>query len=417
MPVGCDLIRHRSLNDWRFDMFTGRRILLIIGGGIAAYKSLDLIRVLQKRGASIVPVMTRGASEFVTPLSVAALSQNKVFQDLFDLTDEAEMGHIELSRSADLIIVAPATADLMAKMALGLASDLATTILLATNTPVLISPAMNVRMWEHASTQRNLKTLRDDGIHICGPDEGSMACGEFGLGRMSEPESIADSAESILLNGPLKGKHVLVTSGPTHEQIDPVRYISNRSSGAQGSAIANALASLGARVSFVTGPSVCEMPSGCDIIQVETAAEMLNAVQESLPFDSGIFTAAVSDWKIENPTKSKIKKKESDNLPILKLVENPDLLAIISQMQAGRPKLVIGFAAETDDLLENAILKRKRKGCDWILMNDVSPETGIMGGNENDITLISDKGIEDWPRMSKRSVAKLLVEKIVDELI
>tara|TARA_B110000259_G_scaffold48483_2_gene56670 strand:- start:8923 stop:10119 length:1197 start_codon:yes stop_codon:yes gene_type:complete len=398
-------------------MFTGRRILLIIGGGIAAYKSLDLIRVLQKRGASIVPVMTRGASEFVTPLSVAALSQNKVFQDLFDLTDEAEMGHIELSRSADLIIVAPATADLMAKMALGLASDLATTILLATNTPVLISPAMNVRMWEHASTQRNLKTLRDDGIHICGPDEGSMACGEFGLGRMSEPESIADSAESILLNGPLKGKHVLVTSGPTHEQIDPVRYISNRSSGAQGSAIANALASLGARVSFVTGPSVCEMPSGCDIIQVETAAEMLNAVQESLPFDSGIFTAAVSDWKIENPTKSKIKKKESDNLPILKLVENPDLLAIISQMQAGRPKLVIGFAAETDDLLENAILKRKRKGCDWILMNDVSPETGIMGGNENDITLISDKGIEDWPRMSKRSVAKLLVEKIVDELI
>ena len=398
-------------------MFTGRRILLIIGGGIAAYKSLDLIRVLQKRGASIVPVMTRGASEFVTPLSVAALSQNKVFQDLFDLTDEAEMGHIELSRSADLIIVAPATADLMAKMALGLASDLATTILLATNTPVLISPAMNVRMWEHASTQRNLETLRGDGIHICGPDEGSMACGEFGLGRMSEPESIADSAESILLNGPLKGKHVLVTSGPTHEQIDPVRYISNRSSGAQGSAIANALASLGARVSFVTGPSVCEMPSGCDIIQVETAAEMLNAVQESLPFDSGIFTAAVSDWKIENPTKSKIKKKESDNLPILKLVENPDLLAIISQMQAGRPKLVIGFAAETDDLLENAILKRKRKGCDWILMNDVSPETGIMGGNENDITLISDKGIEDWPRMSKRSVAKLLVEKIVDELV
>ena len=398
-------------------MFTGRRILLIIGGGIAAYKSLDLIRVLQKRGASIVPVMTRGASEFVTPLSVAALSQNKVFQDLFDLTDEAEMGHIELSRSADLIIVAPATADLMAKMALGLASDLATTILLATNTPVLISPAMNVRMWEHASTQRNLETLRDDGIHICGPDEGSMACGEFGLGRMSEPESIADSAESILLNGPLKGKHVLVTSGPTHEQIDPVRYISNRSSGAQGSAIANALASLGARVSFVTGPSVCEMPSGCDIIQVETAAEMLNAVQESLPFDSGIFTAAVSDWKIENPTKSKIKKTGSDNLPILKLVENPDLLAIISQMQAGRPKLVIGFAAETDDLLENAILKRKRKGCDWILMNDVSPETGIMGGNENDITLISDKGIEDWPRMSKRSVAKLLVEKIVDELV
>jgi phosphopantothenoylcysteine decarboxylase/phosphopantothenate--cysteine ligase len=398
-------------------MFTGRRILLIIGGGIAAYKSLDLIRVLQKRGASIVPVMTRGASEFVTPLSVAALSQNKVFQDLFDLTDEAEMGHIELSRSADLIIVAPATADLMAKMALGLASDLATTILLATNTPVLISPAMNVRMWEHASTQRNLETLRDDGIHICGPDEGSMACGEFGLGRMSEPESIDDSAVSILLNGTLKGKHVLVTSGPTHEQIDPVRYISNRSSGAQGSAIANALASLGARVSFVTGPSVCEMPSGCDIIQVETAAEMLNAVQESLPFDSGIFTAAVSDWKIENPTKSKIKKKESDNLPILKLVENPDLLAIISQMQAGRPKLVIGFAAETDDLLENAILKRKRKGCDWILMNDVSPETGIMGGNENDITLISDKGIEDWPRMSKRSVAKLLVEKIVDELV
>lgn len=397
-------------------MLHGRRVLLIIGGGIAAYKSLELIRALQKRGASVVPVMTRAAAEFVTPLSVAALSGNKVYQDLFDLTDEAEMGHIELSRSADLVIVAPATGDLMAKMALGLAGDLATTLLLATDTPVMIAPAMNVRMWEHAATQRNLETLRGDGIHICGPDEGDMACGEFGFGRMSEPETIADAAANVLLNGPLKGKHILVTSGPTHEPIDPVRYIANRSSGSQGTAIANALAALGARVSFVTGPASSQMPEGCDIIRVETAREMLDAVQSALPCDGAVFAAAVADWRMANATDSKIKKNSSGDLPSLEFAENPDILATVSQMNKNRPALVVGFAAETDDVLKNATAKRERKQCDWIVANDVSPETGIMGGSENDVTLITATGATDWPRMSKDAVAKQLAQQIADEL-
>lgn len=397
-------------------MLNGRRVLLIIGGGIAAYKSLELIRALQKRGASVVPVMTRAASEFVTPLSVSALSGNKVFQDLFDLTDEAEMGHIELSRSADLIIVAPATGDLMAKMALGMASDLATTLLLATDTPVMIAPAMNVRMWEHAATQRNLETLRADGIHVCGPDEGDMACGEFGFGRMTEPDAIADAASDILLNGPLKGKHIIVTSGPTHEPIDPVRYIANRSSGSQGTAIASALSALGARVSFITGPARAEMPEGCDIIHVETAREMLDAVQNALPSDGAVFAAAVADWRMKNATDSKIKKNASGDIPVLDFAENPDILATVSQMKKDRPRLIVGFAAETDDVLKNATAKRERKQCDWIVANDVSPETGIMGGSENDVTLITADGSIDWPRMSKDAVAKKLVQHMADAL-
>lgn len=398
-------------------MLQGRKILLIIGGGIAAYKSLELIRDFQRAGASVVPVLTRAAEQFVTPLSASALAGSKAYRDLFDLTDEAEIGHIELSRSADLVVVAPATADLMAKMATGLATDLATTLLLATDTPVLIAPAMNVRMWEHAATQRNLQVLKNDGIRVCGPDEGDMACGEFGFGRMSEPKFIVAAASDVLLNGPLKGKHILVTSGPTHEPIDPVRYIANRSSGAQGTAIANALAALGARVSFVTGPAEAEMPEGCQIIRVQTAAEMLAAVETALPADGAVFAAAVADWRVTDRSGSKIKKDGSGKLPALQFAENADILATIAQMKKGRPALVVGFAAETDDVVANAVAKRKRKECDWIVANDVSPETGIMGGAENDVVLISQDGSEDWPRMSKGAVARRLAQKIADHLV
>jgi phosphopantothenoylcysteine decarboxylase/phosphopantothenate--cysteine ligase len=326
------------------------------------------------------------------------------------------MGHIELSRSADLIIVAPATGDLMAKMALGMAPDLATTLLLATDTPVMIAPAMNVRMWEHAATQRNLETLRADGIHVCGPDAGAMACGEFGFGRMSEPESIADAASDILLNGPLKGKHIIVTSGPTHEPIDPVRYIANRSSGSQGTAIANALAALGARVSFITGPASAEMPEGCEIISVETAREMQDAVQSTLPCDAAVFAAAVADWRMKNATNSKIKKNVAGDIPVLDFTENPDILATVSQLKKNRPALVVGFAAETDDVFKNSTAQRERKQGDWSVANDVSPETGIMGGTENDVTLITENGPIDWPRMSKDAVAKKLAQHMADEL-
>ncbi|MDB4248268.1 bifunctional phosphopantothenoylcysteine decarboxylase/phosphopantothenate--cysteine ligase CoaBC [Amylibacter sp.] len=395
-------------------MFHGRRILLIIGGGIAAYKSLQLIREFQKKGATVVPVMTRGAAEFVTPLSVAALSKNKVFKDLFDLNDESEMGHIELSRSSDLIVVAPATANLMAKMAFGVASDLASTLLLATDTPVLIAPAMNVRMWEHPATQNNVKILMKNGIHFSGPVEGDMACGEFGFGRMSEPEAIVKAASEILINGPLRNKHILITSGPTHEPIDPVRYIANRSSGNQGSAIANALIALGAKVTFISGPSISEMPKNCHIIKVETAIEMLKAVKSAIPCDVAIFSAAVSDWRVENQNINKIKKNGLNDDLKINFVENPDILKTISNLEHNRPKLVIGFAAETDNLLKNATEKRNSKGCDWILLNDVSPETGIMGGEENQITLISSSENEEWPRMSKSAVANQLAKKIVD---
>lgn len=396
-------------------MLAGKHILLIIGGGIAAFKSLDLIRRLRERGAIVTPVLTRAGEEFVTPLSVSALAGQKVFRDLFDLGDEAEMGHIQLSRVADLVVVAPATADLMAKMALGLANDLASTLLLATDTPVLIAPAMNVRMWEHAATQRNLATLRADGIAVIGPNDGDMACGEFGPGRMAEPLEIVCAVEAHLQNGPLEGKRILVTSGPTHEPIDPVRYIANRSSGAQGTAIARALAALGAEVIFITGPADVPPPDGVQVVAVRTAQEMLEAVQNTLPVDAGVFAAAVADWRINGASTRKLKKSK-DGLPTLEFTENPDILKTVSQMKKGRPSLVVGFAAETDDVVDNAIAKRLRKGCDWIVANDVSPATGIMGGSENAITLISEEGAEDWPRMRKDAVATKLAARIAEAL-
>ena len=397
-------------------MLAGKKILLVIGGGIAAYKSLDLIRRISERGASVVPVLTRAGREFVTPLSVAALAGVKVYTDLFDLTDEAEMGHIELSRAADLVVVAPATADLMAKMAGGHADDLASTLLMATDKPVLIAPAMNVRMWEHPATQRNLSVLRQDGVKVVGPNEGNMACGEFGPGRMAEPMEILAAIEKCFEKGPLRGKHVIVTSGPTHEPIDPVRYIANRSSGAQGSSIASALSSLGATVSFVTGPASYPVPDGVNVISVETAREMLSAVQSALPADAAVFAAAVADWRVASESDRKIKKDGTGRLPILEFAENPDILATVSQLKIGRPELVVGFAAETNDVVDNATAKRLRKGCDWIVANDVSPETGIMGGAENQVTLISDEGVEIWPRMSKDAVAGALAQRIAAAL-
>ncbi len=396
-------------------MLASKRILLIIGGGIAAYKSLDLIRRLKERGASVTPVLTRAAEEFVTPLSVSALAGQKVYRDLFDLTDEAEMGHIQLSRSADLIVVAPVTADLMAKMASGLANDLASTLLMATDTPVLCAPAMNVRMWDHPATQRNLQTLKSDGIRFVGPNEGDMACGEYGPGRMSEPLEIVAAIEAQLGNGPLMGKRILVTSGPTREPIDPVRYIANRSSGAQGTAVARALAALGAEVIFVTGPADVPAPEGVQVVSVETAQEMSDAVDAALPVDAGVFAAAVADWRVASASDRKLKKTR-DGLPALEFAENPDILKRVAQMKDGRPPLVVGFAAETDNVVEHATAKRKRKGCDWIVANDVSPATGIMGGSENAVILISDQGADEWPRMGKDAVAKRLAEKIADAL-
>jgi phosphopantothenoylcysteine decarboxylase / phosphopantothenate---cysteine ligase len=397
-------------------MLPGRRILLIIGGGISAYKSLDLIRRLREAGASVTPVMTRAAAEFVTPLSVAALAGEKVYRELFDLTDEAEMGHIQLSRVADLIVVAPATADLMAKMAQGRADDLASTLLLATDTKVLAAPAMNVRMWQHAATQRNLAQLRADGVLFVGPNDGEMACGEYGPGRMAEPLQILAAIEAELSHGPLTGKHVLVTSGPTHETIDPVRYIANRSSGAQGAAVAAALRDLGAHVTFVTGPALVPPPTGVAVVKVETAQQMLAAVEAALPADVAVFAAAVADWRVVNAADHKMKKEAGGKGPAFSFTENPDILARVSQMKAGRPKLVIGFAAETDDVLAHAAAKRARKGCDWIIANDVSAGTGIMGGAENAVTLISDAGAETWPRMEKTSVAKRLAQRIAEAL-
>jgi len=397
-------------------MLAGKRVLLIIGGGIAAFKSLELIRHLRKRGAEVVPVLTRAGEEFVTPLSVSGLAAQKVYRDLFDLTDESEMGHIELSRAADLVVVAPATADLIAKMAAGLANDLASTLLMATDKRVLIAPAMNVRMWHHAATRRNIATLKADGVLIAGPNEGTMACGEVGPGRMAEPLEIVAAIEMAISDGPLKGKHILVTSGPTHEPIDPVRYIANRSSGAQGSAIARALAALGAEVTFVTGPADVAPPDGVRVVRVQTALQMLEAVQATLPADAGVFAAAVADWRMANAASSKMKKDAKGSLPKLEFAENPDILATVSQMKKGRPALVVGFAAETDDVIENAIAKRKRKGCDWILANDVSPETGIMGGSENAVTLISADGADVWPRMGKSQVAERLAAAIAARL-
>jgi phosphopantothenoylcysteine decarboxylase/phosphopantothenate--cysteine ligase len=397
-------------------MLAGKRVLLIIGGGISAFKSLDLIRRLRERGSSVTPVLTRAAEEFVTPLSASALAAQKVYRDLFDLTDEAEMGHIELSRAADLIVVAPATADLMAKMAGGHANDLASTLLMATDKRVLIAPAMNVRMWDHAATRRNVEILKDDGILFVGPDEGDMACGEHGPGRMAEPMEIVAAVEAALMNGPLRGKHVLVTSGPTHEPIDPVRYIANRSSGAQGTALARALSALGASVTFVTGPADVPPPLGVKVVKVETAQQMLEAVQDALPADAAIFAAAVADWRVAVEARSKMKKDGTGTLPVLDFAENPDILATVSQMTQGRPSLVVGFAAETDDVIAHATAKRLRKGCDWIVANDVSPGTGIMGGTENAVTVISEVGAEGWPRMSKDQVANRLAGLVAEAL-
>ena len=396
-------------------MLAGKRILLIIGGGIAAYKSLDLIRRLKERGAAVTPVLTRAGTEFVTPLSLSALAGGKVHTDLFDLTDEAEMGHIQLSRVADLIVVAPATADLMAKMAQGRADDLASTLLLATDTRVLIAPAMNVRMWTHPATVRNLATLAGDGVRVVGPNEGDMACGEFGPGRMAEPLEIVAAIEAALADGPLRGKHILVTSGPTHEPIDPVRYIANRSSGAQGTAIAQALAALGARVTFVTGPASVPSPPGVAVVPVETAQEMLAAVIAALPADAAIFAAAVADWRVENASDHKMKKTATGAPPALQFAENPDILAMVSK-GSPRPRLVVGFAAETDDVIAYATQKLARKGCDWIVANDVRPETGIMGGTDNAVTLISANGPEPWPRMTKDAVARKLAARIAEAL-
>ena len=396
-------------------MLAGIRVLLIIGGGIAAYKSLFLIRLLKRAGADVTPVLTTAGAEFVTGLSVAALAGEKVYSSLFDLTDEAEMGHIQLSRVADLIVVAPATADLMAKMAGGRADDLASTLLLATDTRVLCAPAMNVRMWQHPATQRNIARLREDGVLFAGPEDGEMACGEFGPGRMAEPEAIIARIEAALTDGPLKGRHVLVTSGPTHEPIDPVRFIANRSSGAQGTAIAVALRDLGARVTFVTGPAMVPAPDGVTVVRVETAAQMLVAVQAALPADAAVFAAAVADWRVVNASVSKVKKDGSGTAPALQFAENPDILAKISRA-SDRPRLVVGFAAETDDVVSNAMAKRTRKGCDWIVANDVSPATGIMGGTENAVTLITAAGAEVWPRMSKDQVARQLAARIAATL-
>lgn len=394
----------------------GKRVLLILGGGIAAYRSLELIRRLRERGCFVSTCLTKSGREFVTPLSVSALSEQKVHLDLFDLTQESEMGHIELSRSVDLIIVAPGTADIMSKMANGAANDLASTLLLATDKQILVAPAMNVRMWNHPSTRRNHDTLVADGVKFIGPNEGKMACGDYGPGRMSEPDEIADKAESILRQGPLNSIHAIITSGPTYEAIDPVRFIGNRSSGAQGSAIASALVRLGADVTFITGPSTVNYPDGVKVVAVETADEMFSAVNEALPAEVAIFVAAVSDWKIENVQRQKIKKSSGQKAPSLVLAENKDILSYVSNLKQDRPKLVIGFAAESENILENASTKRGKKGCDWIVANDVSVGSGVMGGKSNKVSLISETHTENWPDMSKENVAERLVEKILKHL-
>jgi phosphopantothenoylcysteine decarboxylase / phosphopantothenate---cysteine ligase len=393
-------------------------VLLIIGGGIAAYKSLELIRELKKRGLAVRAIMTKAAEQFVTPLSVAALTGEKVYSDLFSLTDETEMGHIELSRSADLVVVAPATADLMAKMAAGLANDLASTTLLATDKRVLVAPAMNVRMWQHAATQRNIRVLTNDGILFVGPNEGDMACGEYGPGRMAEPWEIAAAIEAALSpqQKPLAGKHVLITAGPTREAIDPVRYISNHSSGKQGYAIAEAAVKLGAQVTLVSGPVNLPIPTGVGIVPVTSADEMLTAVQSSLPADIAIFAAAVADWKVRTVADEKIKKQGEETLPSLSLTENPDILKTIASLKKARPKFVVGFAAETERVLEHAKAKLAKKGCDLIVANDVSPEGGVFGGDTNTVHLVSSHGVESWPVMSKADVAAKLMAKLVGML-
>ena len=390
---------------------------MIVSGGVAAYKCLDVVRHLRKRGIAVRCVLTRGGAEFVTPLSLAALSGDTVFRDLFSLTDESQMGHIELSRSADLVVVAPATANILARMASGIADDLATTVLLATDTPVLVAPAMNVRMWEHAATRANVNTLEARGIRRVGPVEGEMACGEFGMGRLAKVDDIVAAIEAFLggANRPLAGRRVLVTSGPTFEAIDPVRYLANRSSGKQGHAIARAVADLGAETVLVSGPTHQPDPPGVAVRHVESAEAMLAACEAALPVDVAVCAAAVSDWRVADPALQKLKKDGAAGPPALVLAENPDILATLAS-GARRPRLVVGFAAETASVVDNAVAKRRRKGCDWILANDVSPATGTFGGDANTVHLISADGVEDWPRLSKEAVAERLALRIAGAL-
>jgi phosphopantothenoylcysteine decarboxylase/phosphopantothenate--cysteine ligase len=395
-----------------------KQALLVIGGGIAAYKSLDLIRRLRERGLAVRVVMTKAATKFVSPLSAGALASARVFTDLFDPDSEFDVGHIRLAREADLVVVAPATADLVARMANGLADDLATAVLLATRAPILIAPAMNPAMWAHRATKRNLDTLIADGLHIVGPNAGEMAeSNEAGLGRMAEPVEIAEAALALLSaeRGALAGKHIVVTSGPTHEPIDPVRYIANRSSGKQGHAIAAAAAAAGAKVTLVSGPVAIPDPPGVRVLKVETARDMLRAVEASLPADAAIFAAAVADWRTAQSSRNKL-KKDTGGAPELTLLENPDILATTSQRKSNRPRLVVGFAAETQNVVENAKKKLARKHCDWILANDVSADSGVMGGDMNTVHLISAGGTESWPPQSKDAVAAALVARIAAAL-
>ncbi len=409
---------------------SGKRVLLIIGGGIAAYKSLELIRLLRKAGVAVTPLLTSGGEQFVTPMSASALAGEKAHGELFSLTDEVEIGHIELSRAADLIVVAPATADLMARAACGLANDLATTVLLATDKPVLMAPAMNVRMWEHPATRRNAERLRADGVRFIGPEEGDMACGEHGMGRMSEPREIAAEAMRLLYGagadaapaalsyipalpeGVLSGKKVVITAGPTHEPIDPVRYIANRSSGRQGYAIAEAARDAGARVILVSGPVNLPIPEGMEVIPVETARQMLAAVEAEMPADIAIFTAAVADWRASEERAEKMKK--DGKAPRLELAENPDILAAIGKRREDRPAIVVGFAAETENIIANARAKLRAKGADMIIANDVSPESGVFGGDENSVHVITADKVDSWPRMDKHEVARRLVALLAE---
>ncbi len=390
-------------------------ILLVVSGGIAAYKALELVRLLRKSGHGVTGVLTAGGAQFVTPLSLQALTETRVYTDLWSLTDESEMGHIQLSRAADLVVVAPASADILACMATGRAHDLATTLLLATDKPVLAAPAMNVRMWLHAATVANVATLRSRGVGFVGPDEGVMACNEFGPGRLAEPPAILAAIQAFFTPGRLAGRHVLVTSGPTHEPIDPVRYIANRSSGRQGTAIAAALLRLGARVTLVSGPTAQAMPAGATVRRVETAAEMLAACQAALPADAAVCAAAVADWHVV-AAEHKLKKQPGAAPPALVLQPNPDILATLSAPGPMRPRLVVGFAAETEDVAANAAAKRLRKGCDWIVANDVRPSTGIMAGEANQVHLVTAEGEEDWPMLPKTEVATRLAARIADAL-
>jgi len=396
-----------------------KRILLIVGGGIAAYKSLDLVRHLKERDADVRAILTKGGAEFVTPLSLSALCEEKAFTDLFDLKDEAEIGHIRLSREADLIVVAPATADLLAKLAQGLADDLATAVLLATDKKVLAAPAMNVRMWQHKATRRNVARLRDDGIAFVGPYEGEMACGEYGPGRMAEASEIIYAIETLMgtkAKGPLAGRRVLITSGPTQEPIDPVRYIANRSSGKQGHALARAAAALGAEVTLVSGPVTLADPEGVRVVKVETAHEMLEATLDALPADIAICAAAVADWRAADEATHKLKKQNQAAETILKLVQNPDILATVAGLGARRPCLVIGFAAETENLIANATAKRRAKGADWIVANDVWAGTGAMGSDQTQVHLVTPAGVEDWPPLSKDETAARLLARAAEAL-